>query len=109
MTPARPRAYFVSAADYERGIDDPGLGALAADGWSVVAATVVQRGRIDASGEPVVELMLVLWPPPRLRLEVSAAPASIATSRRPLAVVAGAMVLGALIALVGVALVHLGG
>lgn len=61
----RPRAYFVSSENYERAIDDPALGALAAEGWSVVSATVVARGKLDAKGEEVAELMLLLWPPPR--------------------------------------------
>lgn len=56
----RPRIYLLKLTDPERAIDDPGLAALARDGWTVASATHVVR---FAAGGEERELMLILWPP----------------------------------------------
>lgn len=80
MNHPRPRPYFIPAERYETALDDPALGALAAEGWTVVSATTVARGKLGPNGEETIDLMLILWPPPRAIALVDA----VASEARPL-------------------------
>lgn len=56
LPPPRPRVYRLSPGDLERSLDDPGLAALAAEGWTTAGLVAAADGE-----RPVV--LLVLWPP----------------------------------------------
>lgn len=57
-TAPRPRLLRLPASDLDRAWDDPGLAAMAAEGWTVAhAAAAVDRD--------VQVLVVLLWPPAR--------------------------------------------
>ena len=63
----RPKVYYIRAEDPERAIDDPGLAALAAAGWTIGAFSPVSKEGKDGAE---AALMLVLWPPPSAKYSV---------------------------------------
>lgn len=56
----RPRIHYLRTEDPERAIDDPGLGALAAAGWTIGG---LQRVKVSAEAGSEDRIMLILWPP----------------------------------------------
>lgn len=58
--PARPRVVRLDPLDLERSADDPGLAAMLADGWTVIAPLVTNR---RGTSDP--EVALVMAPPRR--------------------------------------------
>jgi hypothetical protein len=59
-TAPRPRIFKLATTDVERAADDPGLAALAREGWTVAASFQAAEMKGDAEIRVVV---LVLWPP----------------------------------------------
>lgn len=65
----RPKAFLLNLQDPERSLDDPGLRALVAEGWTCAGSWPVVRND-SAGGAEQVQLMLLLWPPVRRPAEV---------------------------------------
>lgn len=54
----RPRTYLIPLDDPQRAWDDPGLAAIAAQGW-----TVAGHDRVIAAGSERPQMLMFMWPP----------------------------------------------
>jgi hypothetical protein len=59
----RPRLFVMNGDAMERSIDDPGLAALAREGWTVCGVHPVETEAKD--GNKRVDFLMILWPPGR--------------------------------------------
>lgn len=81
----RPKTFLINMQDPDRALDDPGLRALVAAGWTCAASWPVVRTD-NSGGHESVQMMLVLWPP---------SPAAVTTSWLTLATYAFPLVVAA--------------
>lgn len=65
----RPKTFLISMQDPDRALDDPGLRALTAAGWTCAASWPVVRTD-NSGGHESVQMMLLLWPPTRSTSEL---------------------------------------